>query len=77
MTIQIAKIEVVAIEETIQLTIDFEGELYRYRTIVYDNSKIKFVKEIQFLDQYAKPLKNSCKKKIRKYIEDYFENESE
>jgi hypothetical protein len=63
MTIQIAKIEVVAIEETIQLTIDFEGELYRYRTIVYDNSKIKFVKEIQFLDQYAKLLKTKANDK--------------
>ena len=73
--INIAKIEAVSLLETIDLTIDLDGELLRFRAIIYDSPNHKFLTELHFLDKYEKKLKNSEKKHIRKFLNEYFEIE--
>jgi len=73
--INIAKIEAISLEETIDITIDLDGELHNFRVIVHDCPEFKCLREMQHLDKWEKPLRNSEKKKIRKYLEEYFKEE--
>jgi hypothetical protein len=44
--INIAKIEAKSLREYIDLTVDLDGELYRFSTVVYDSPDYKFLSEI-------------------------------
>lgn len=69
--INIAKIEAVAIEETIDVTIDLDGELYRFQVVVYETPTLKGMIECHYLDKYEKPLKTSQRRAIRSYLREY------
>jgi len=73
--INIANFKAVSTTETLDLTIDFDGELHRFRAIVYDSPNHKFLTELLYLDKYEKKLKGSEKRKIRKFLEEYFKTE--
>lgn len=65
---EIAEREDISTEATIHLTVLFNNEFHRFRAVVYESTKYKFVTELTYLDKYDKPLKNSEKRKIKEFI---------
>lgn len=74
-TINIAKIETVSLEETINITIDLEGELYNFQAIVYDSPSNKYLKDLLYWDKYSKALSITKRKEIRNWLAEYFKKE--
>jgi len=68
--INIADMNVVALDETVDVVIDVDGELYRFEVTVHDREGSRTVGDVHYLGRYEKPLKNSVKKAIRKMIND-------
>jgi len=72
MPINIAKFVAISTTETLDITIDLDGQLHRFRATVYDSPKYKFLTELHYLDKYANKLKVSQKKHIRAFLTKYF-----
>ena len=73
--IKIAKIEAIRLQEWIDMDIDHNGIIYRFRVVVNESPKHKSVGDIEFRDKYEVPLNISLKKKIWKFIREYFKEE--
>ena len=73
--IHIARIEAIKLQETIDLDLEHDGIIYRFRVIVNENPERKSVVDIEFRDKYELKIQPSVEKKLRKYIKNYFEEE--
>jgi hypothetical protein len=66
----------IRIETTIDLVVVVDSINYRFRAVVSESPGTKpYVYEISFLDKYQVKLKNSLKKKIRRFIKEHFDDE--
>jgi len=74
---EITNQQIVSTEKTIDITIESEGINYRFRVIVnFHNNCTNYLRDIDFRDKYEVALKNTEKRKFRKFIKEYFENET-
>ena len=73
--INIARIEAIKLQETIDLDLSHDGIIYRFRVIVNENPERKSVVDIEFRDKYEVVIQPSVEKKLRKYIKNYFQEE--
>lgn len=73
--INIAKIEAISLQQTIDIDLDYDGIIYRFRVTVNENPLHKSVVDIFYRDKYEVKIKSSLKRKLRKYIRNYFKEE--
>lgn len=73
--INIAKIEAISLQETIDISLEHDGIIYRFRVIVNENPTRKSVVDIEFRDRYELKIQPSVEKELRKFIKNYFMEE--
>ena len=73
--INISRIEAIKLQETIDIDLEHDGIIYRFRVIVNENPERKSVVDIEFRDKYEVKIKYSIEKKLQKYIKNYFQEE--
>lgn len=71
----IAKIEAISLQETIDISLEHDAVIYRFRVIVNENPQRKSVVDIEFRDRYELKIQPSVEKELVRFIKNYFINE--